>query len=686
MELTEPQKPPYLEEHWRGKPSPTQLGKILFHHGQELLERKLSQGDAEKLAADLMAPTASKAQVKIREAAWAKRDEVWAKYRRAYRKYEQAKQSAGPEPKRQRTKPESVREAEAEAEKEKKCATHVEQSLVEYNQDPANLASLLKAYIAEETKNPAIKALVLSGMCECAGSLGTAASWAMLMWFAARACRKQFGDALLDTMDDAARSKFLMDYFQSLPKLEGEAAAAFEDVSEATREALGAIVWPQKLEFDEAQCRNTLERAIQEREKTIDGEVMRVCRISQGDLRARYLDDDQKIKLIVDKKRADFVTPLEKISDQLQFFNALVANPDFSLEDVFQLMSTVMFLSHGSAIGTNLHSGVMDACAVRSVRDAYLVDEAAGKIKNPEKFYSSSSANRVLDLQRSDATARKFTLKLMQGDVPLVARRARCRLSMIGKTNSKSLLTANAVVPVVVLHGAVKEVEKTNELAMGLVVVAAVFDDNIYHILCNPGDFAVTNRFTPDCALRLFTRFGPVLALAPRQPVSSVLPLKMSTPADGGFIVGDNPGPSIVANVKAVVPKVIGQMDPILGATVNVAAANKVSNVPAHLLTARLASAFSSGELPAFISTADGLPKGFGFDVAAWRDLIKSMPNIDDISKAVGSLGHILCSCPTPPPPPPAPAPAPQPTNVNGVNLGHNWTNQEHVDTGQGQG
>ena len=141
-----------------------------------------------------------------------------------------------------------------------------------------------------------------------------------------------------------------------------------------------------------------------------------------------------------------------------------------------------------------------------------------------------------------------------------------------------------------------------------------------------------------------------------------------------------------MANVKCVVHKVVSQLDPILGAAVEVAATNKVSNVPAHLLTARLASATSSGELPAFISTAEGLPNGFGFDVPAWRELIKSMPNIDDISKAVGPIGHILCSCPTPPPQPPPPPPPNPTTNVNGVNLGHNWTNQEHVDTGQGQG
>jgi hypothetical protein len=93
MEVVKPQKPPYLEEHYRGQPSSYQLGKILFHHGQELLGRKTHRSDMERLAADLMAPNASKSQVKIRDAAWAKRDEVWAEYHRACRKYEEAQRN-----------------------------------------------------------------------------------------------------------------------------------------------------------------------------------------------------------------------------------------------------------------------------------------------------------------------------------------------------------------------------------------------------------------------------------------------------------------------------------------------------------------------------------------------------------------------------------------------------------------
>ena len=691
-----PKQPPYLEEHHRGKPSPTQLGKILFHHAVELVGHTLYQGDAEKLAADLMAPTASEAQIKTRDAAWAKRDEVWAEYRIACRKYEEAlcnmpDRTAG-DHKRQHVARQNKEETKASKE-DAKCSTFVVRSLDKYKQAPVGkAAAALKAWIAEEAKQPAIKAMAQNGMCECAGALGTVATWAMLMWFAARACRKQLDDASLDTTDAAARSAFLLEFFQSLSKLDGEAAAAFEVVPEETLEALSDIKWPQKGEFDEAQCRITLENAIKgtpsRRTKKLDSEVVRVCGIRMEDLRARKLDEGQKFQLIVDKKRADFVTPLEKTSRQLKFFNALVANPDISLEDVSQLITTIVVLSHGSSIATNLMTGVMDPRVLEDVRDAYLQAEAAGKIKDPQEIFKISDFENKTDPL---VTGPRFTQKLMRDDrVPSVAQPARGRFSILNrrrdaKTHSKSLLTAEAVVPIVVLYGAVREVEITEEVALGIVVVAVVLGPDIYHVLCHPGDFVVTNPFTVDCMLQLFTRFAPVLALAPRQRVSNVLPLKMSKRCDGGFVVGSSSNPAIVAEVKSAVPKVIGQMDSILGAAVEAAAANKVSNVPAHLLTARLASATSSGELPPFVSTADGLATGFGFDVPAWRDLIKSMPNIADISKAVGPIGHILCSCPTPDPPP-APAPAPQPTNVNDTDPRNAWTDREWDEFAQQHG
>jgi len=155
---------------------------------------------------------------------------------------------------------------------------------------------------------------------------------------------------------------------------------------------------------------------------------------------------------------------------------------------------------------------------------------------------------------------------------------------------------------------------------------------------------------------------------------------------DGGVAVGDSGDGPIKAEVKLAAPKVIAQMDTVFARALRVISENKISNAPARLLAARVASASLSGALESLESSDDGLGNAWGFKVDALTKLIDSMKGVVDISKAVGPIGHILCSCPTPDPPP-APAPPPNPTtNVNGVNLGHNWTNQEHVDTGQGQG
>ena len=195
------------------------------------------------------------------------------------------------------------------------------------------------------------------------------------------------------------------------------------------------------------------------------------------------------------------------------------------------------------------------------------------------------------------------------------------------------------------------------------------------------------NPFTINCFMTLASLVLPTLALGYRQDTSLVPRLKMVESGDGGVVVGDSGDSPIKATVKSTFPKTIRQMDGVFGTAVRVIGENNITDAPARLLALRVASASSSGMLES-LSRDDGLgvPKGFGVKVDALTKLIDSMKDVVDISKAVGPLGHILCSCPTPDPPP-APAPPPNPnTNVNGVNLGHNWTNQEHVDTGQGQG
>ena len=130
-------------------------------------------------------------------------------------------------------------------------------------------------------------------------------------------------------------------------------------------------------------------------------------------------------------------------------------------------------------------------------------------------------------------------------------------------------------------------------------------------------------------------------------------------------------------NVKSAAPKLVKQMDGVFATAVQVIGENQISNASARLLAARVASASSSGALESLESGADGLGTGFGVKVDALTKLIDSMKDVVDVSKVVGSLGHILCSCPTPPPPPPAPAPAPRPTNVNDTDPRNGWADDE---------
>ena len=185
------------------------------------------------------------------------------------------------------------------------------------------------------------------------------------------------------------------------------------------------------------------------------------------------------------------------------------------------------------------------------------------------------------------------------------------------------------------------------------------------------------NPLTPRCFMMLARIFAPTLALGHRQDTSLVPRLKMVESGDGGVVVGDSGDGPIKANVKSAFPKTIRQMDGVFATAVQVIGENQISNASARLLAARVASASSSGALESLESGADGLGTGFGVKVDALTKLIDSMKDVVDVSKVVGSLGHILCSCPTPPPQPPQPPPAPQPTNVNRIDLRHGWSHTE---------
>ena len=184
------------------------------------------------------------------------------------------------------------------------------------------------------------------------------------------------------------------------------------------------------------------------------------------------------------------------------------------------------------------------------------------------------------------------------------------------------------------------------------------------------------NPFTINCFMTLAEIFLPTLALGYQQSTSLVPSVKMVTSGDGGVMVGEAPDQEMKASVKCVAPKLAAQMDKVLARAVKVIGENNITDAPARLLAQRVASASLSGALESLESRDDGLSNGFGVDVDAFTKLIDSMKDVVDISKAVGPLRHILCSCPTPDPTPP-PNPQPQPTNQNPIDLCIGWSHAE---------
>ena len=270
-------------------------------------------------------------------------------------------------------------------------------------------------------------------------------------------------------------------------------------------------------------------------------------------------------------------------------------------------------------------------------------------------------------------------------DLPECLKTVRGRISIFGEDDAKlsvdSLLTATNVAQCVVLLGAVRDVENTKEAALGRVVVTCAIEigsrTELWHVLGTPAHFAMLNPFTINCFMILASKVLPTLALGYRQSPSLVPRLKMITSEDGGLLVGDSGDGPMKADVKSVFPKIVKQMDGVFARAVKVIGENQISNASARLLAARVESASLSGVLQSLESRDDGLGAGFGVNGDALTKLIDSMKDVVDISKAVGPLRHILCSCPTPPPQPPQPPPQPQPTNQNPIDLRNGWSHAE---------
>ena len=468
---------------------------------------------------------------------------------------------------------------------------------------------------------------------------------------------------------------------QKIPKFEGDVREQLVTAASGALDFLEDVSFPPEHKFVEATYRRSIRKGLtpssnwpgNDRASKLDNMVVRECGTSPDDV--RKLEEPEKINMLVEKQRQKYMTPLDKISEFTETFRAFVAHPT-SLDEAARVVKTLMFMAHGDDILTNWHCALLDERAVLRRRDQYLEAKNRGEIRNQENFYSGPQGD-----DRDHQTGKKLTTLLMEApDLPRCVKQVKGRLSLIGEDDAKlhvdSLLTATSVAQCIVLRGAVKDVENTQDVAHGKIVVVCLVEGELWHVLCNPSHLAMLNPLTPLCLLTLFLKFAPILALGYRQDPSLMPPIKMVESDDGGVVVGNNRDGAMKANVKWAAPITIAQMDTVMARAVKVIGENKISNASARLLAARVASASSSGALASLESRDDGLSNGFGVDVDELRNLIDSMPNIADISKAVGPLGHILCSCPTPPDPPPAP-PAPQPTNVNDTDPRNAWTDRE---------
>ena len=474
---------------------------------------------------------------------------------------------------------------------------------------------------------------------------------------------------------------------QKIPNLEGDVRAQLDTAASGTWDLVENVSWPPEHDFNEDKYRRHIRDRLarttgvlawpgEGRARKLTIKVSKECGMPRDDV--QKLEESAKINMLVDNERQKYITPLQKISEFTETFRGFVAHPT-TLDEVSRVVKTIVAIAHGDSLLTNRHCAVVDLRVLLRRREQYLEAEKRSEIENLENFYSGPS-NRE---GRRVEEGRKLTRTLMEApDLPECTKVFRGRLSLLdegdAKLNVDSLLTTTGVARGYVLRGAVRDVENTKEVAHGRVVVACLVRNEVWHVVGHPSHFAMLNPLTPHCLLTLARTVLPTLALGYRQSPSLVPPLKMVESGDGGVIVGVKPDPEVKASVKSFFPKTVEQLDRVMARAIGVIGENNITDAPARLLALRVASASSSGMLES-LSRDDGLgvPKGFGVKVDALTKLIDSMKDVVDISKAVGPLGHILCSCPTPPPPQPQPPPAPQPTNVNRIDLRHGWSHTE---------
>ena len=203
--------------------------------------------------------------------------------------------------------------------------------------------------------------------------------------------KSKFYDVALDSLicAQASRSK-------QIPVLDGDVAAQLKEAASGPSSFMELSLPPER-PFNEAQYLRTINDSLRNgpkawpgpsRNERLNRKVMTECGMSSDDV--RKLDESQKIKLLLDKQRQKYVTPLEQMSGHHELFEALVTYPT-TLDEVSRVVKTIVAMAHGDTLCTNRHCAVVDLRVVRRLRREYLEAENEGEILNREKFFSRAS-------------------------------------------------------------------------------------------------------------------------------------------------------------------------------------------------------------------------------------------------------------------------------------------------------
>ena len=594
-----PPRPPFREKTTDNE---DQLARILNRNPALVGETKLPRATkALAYAKLLLAEDATPARKKQRDAAWEWRDGQYAEWRRKCKEFDDEARRAAlekPRAKRQRTRPESVREAEEEAEKDRKLREAFDKMQRDYDADPQGAISRFTEKIEEVSKEPASAAMRRYGMCACS----TSHALVKALGFGVAMAAEDYWRAHPVSAPPEALDvpKLLREVFQRVPNLSGADSVSIimmlrldgvevvpprrrrrrrcGSVTGPSRAGAGTasgqwtmlaseacsyieVELPPVINFDEAKVRRSYGEKYfnlntPKGRKELDNKVTYWTSVSGKALAA--LSPERKIDSIVEARRAQHQAPIDQIcKDAAPLFGALV-ECQMSAAKFCDVQTCVGVIGHGHAYATTDHCGLLDAELVDESIRVFEAAKAGGLIKNLQDFYCTTGSNTDLD---RDVGVR-FTESLISEDSPLPKTGARGRISLLNKRHlyARDLSSVKELVAGVVMDGGVKNVEDAeNSSALGRLVVVLHRRGELYHFLIRRGHILLKNEFTPACAVKILQIAVPLLFLSYQQDTDLVPRLKKEALDGAGLVVGNTDNSGMIASFKSTVPKMVAR-------------------------------------------------------------------------------------------------------------------------------